>query len=340
VPKLSTVLRVRRVFLALLSIAAVASGLPARTAGAASISVVKSTSIAFGQDAPDPFIVRHGSTYYAFTTGTTWGNHIGILQANDADGPFQTITGQSWGSSAFPSVHWSNAPAAWQVPGTQLAPAVLERDGTWILYYSAQRRTTGEWCLAMATASQPQGPYVDRTGNTPWYCLDAYGGAVDPNPYVGSGENVWLHFKSNTGSRAMSARLWAMQLNPAGTAPTAAPRTILTQNSAQYPWEKTIENPQMVVRDGRRYLFYSGNLWNSSGYAMNYAVCDRVDGGCRRARSTPFLKSYGAVKGPGGGAAFSDSSGSWWLTFHAWGPGCYSYSCGGKRKLYVKPLTF
>jgi hypothetical protein len=34
---------------------------------------------AFGADAPDPDLVRVGTTYYAFTTGTWWGNNIGAL---------------------------------------------------------------------------------------------------------------------------------------------------------------------------------------------------------------------------------------------------------------------
>src|ERR1700704_6674350 len=29
--------------------------------------------------APDPDVERFGSTFYAYTTGTNWGNHIGIL---------------------------------------------------------------------------------------------------------------------------------------------------------------------------------------------------------------------------------------------------------------------
>jgi beta-xylosidase len=332
------VLRASRVFLALFVMAA-ATGMPVRPAAAA-IFVGKGTSVSYAHDAPDPFILRRGTTYYAYTTGTSWGNHIGILKASDANGPFRTITGKSWGSSAFPSVHWSSAPAAWQVPGTQVAPAVVPRKGKWVLYYSAKRKTTGQWCLSVATASNPQGPFVDRTGNTPWYCLDSYGGAVDPNPYVGTNNIPWLHFKSNTGSHAMSARIWAMKLNATGLARVGAPRTIFTQNSATYPWETTVENPQMVRRHGRRYLFYSGNRWDSASYAMNYALCDRVDGGCRRLRSTPFLTSFGPVKGPGGGMAFSDHSGSWWLTFHAWESGCSSYGCGGKRELYVKRLDF
>jgi hypothetical protein len=189
--------RARRLFLLFIASTIAVSGLAVRPAGAASISVIKTSGAQFGEDAPDPFILRSvGGTYYAYTTGTSWGNHIGILKSSSATGPYHTITSHSYGSSAFPSVHYSSAPAAWQVPGTLIAPGVARIKDKYVLYYSAKNRATGEWCLSMATSSHAGGPFTDHTGNTPWYCNDAYGGAVDPSPYIGKSGSVWLLFKS------------------------------------------------------------------------------------------------------------------------------------------------
>src|SRR4029077_862199 len=44
------------------------------------------------QNAPDPDVVRFGSTYYAYTTGTTWGNHIGILRSSSPDHGYTSLT--------------------------------------------------------------------------------------------------------------------------------------------------------------------------------------------------------------------------------------------------------
>src|SRR4051812_23710363 len=54
-------------------------------------------------DAPDPDVLRVGSIYYAYTTGTSWGNHIGILTSSHPNSAWRTITNTQFGSSAFPS---------------------------------------------------------------------------------------------------------------------------------------------------------------------------------------------------------------------------------------------
>jgi beta-xylosidase len=329
---------------ALLAIVAIVTSVTvpaARPAAAApAVSVATGLATAYAQDAPDPHVLRVGSKYYAYTSGTSWGNHIGILTSTTPNLNYHTINGKSWGSSAFPTVPYTRAPAAWQVVGTQIAPGVFSRAGKWILFYGAQSKQTHEWCLSIATASRPQGPFTDRTGTKPWFCMDAYGGVVDPSPFVDTNGRAWLHFKTNTGSRAMSARLWAMALDSTGTKRASSPKVVLTQNSQQYSWETTIENPQMIVRNGQRYLFYAGNQWDSRRYAENYAVCAHADGPCTRARSTPFLREYSTVLGPGAGTAFTDASGNWWLAYHAWRSPCTNYGCGGKRRLFIKPLRF
>src|SRR4051812_41057829 len=108
---------------ALLAVAAIVTSVtvPALRSGAATtparISVTLGYADAFTEDAPDPHTIRVGSTYYTYTTGTTWGNHIGILKSSSPNTGFHTITGHPWGSSALPSVHWSPAPASWKVAG-------------------------------------------------------------------------------------------------------------------------------------------------------------------------------------------------------------------------------
>ena len=61
---------------AALLVAPVGPAAPAVAAPPAPVVSASSTP-ALAQDAPDPDVVRVGSTFYAFTTGTTWGNQIG-----------------------------------------------------------------------------------------------------------------------------------------------------------------------------------------------------------------------------------------------------------------------
>ena len=54
-------------------------------------------------NAPDPDVVRFGSSYFAYTTGTTWGNHLGVLVSSAPDRGFHTVTGLPYGCLLYTS---------------------------------------------------------------------------------------------------------------------------------------------------------------------------------------------------------------------------------------------
>jgi hypothetical protein len=303
------------------------------------VTVTPGYDLAYAGDAPDPDVVRVGNTYYTYTTGTSWGNHIGILKSSSPNTGYVTLTGIRWGSSAFPKLDQFHAPASWQINNTSIAPGVFHWNGHWMMYYSAQAKATHQWCLSIATANSPAGPFTDGSAR-PWFCMDASGGVVDPDPFVDNNGRPWLYFKTNTGSVFAPAHLWAVPLDGTGRRMLALPQVLLTQDTLAYPWETTIENPQMISHGGSHYLFYSGGQWDSINYGENYAWCQTAAGPCMRLRGTPMLMQYGTVLGPGGATAFRDAAGKWWMAYHAWNWPCVTYGCGGQRKLYVQPLHF
>ncbi|HZU74450.1 MAG TPA: family 43 glycosylhydrolase [Acidimicrobiales bacterium] len=306
---------------------------PARAAGPPQPSVTPAAAPAAAMDAPDPDVIDVGGTYYAFTTGTTWGNHIGVLRSSRPDGGYQTLTGRSYGSTALPQV------PAWEQPDTQTSPGVFEAGGEWVMWYDAVDAADGHYCLSVATASTPQGPYQDASSG-PALCQTDLGGSIDPEPFVQAGGQAWLVWKSNDGSSAQPAYLWSAPLNGGGTATTAAPTRLLTQDSADYPWETTIENPDLVAAPGGYVLFFAAGRYDSSSYSEGAADCDGPAGPCTQTDPSPILTSYGGAAGPAAGNALVDPSGQWWLSYAAWSPGCTSYACGGARQLYVAPLRF
>lgn len=296
---------------------------------------------AWDDDGPDPHVVRFGHRFYAYTTGTTWGNRIGVLVSDRPDGGWRTTTGQGWGSTALPSV------PSWQEPDTQWAPAVYRFAGRYVLFYAAQHRTGREWCLSVATASDPEGPFTDLTGSTgPIVCQDHLDGVIDPHPFVDADGTPWLHFKNNDGIPGPNgvdavSKVWAARLGTDGTRPVGAYREVLAKDTTRYPWQTTLDNPQMVLRGGRYYLFHTGGDYvGNDTYATGYAVCAGPAGPCTT-HAEPLLTSYGDVAGPGGGTVVRDLSGQWWMSYHAWTAGsCHDYGCGNERKLYVTRLEF
>ena len=314
------------------SLAGALTPAPAAAGAVPGAMVVPTGDPAFSADAPDPDVMRAGSTYYAYTTGTTWGNHIGVLESSRPDGGFHTVTGTSWGSTALGTV------PGWQQVDTQTSPGVFYWAGHYVMFYDALAQSSGLYCISVATSASPQGPFIDGSGG-PLICQWLLGGSVDPAPFVDPSGHAWLYWKSNGGASSVAAHLWVAALGGDGTTLASAPTDVMDQDMVSHPWESTIENPSMVYAQGSYFLFFAGGGWQSRGYAEGYAVCAGPIGPCTQPTSGPVLTSYGTAAGPGAGNAYPDASGNLWLSYAAWSAGCTSYACGGRRQLYVAPLT-
>jgi hypothetical protein len=306
------------------------------------LTVTASPTPAFGEDAPDPDIVLEAGTYYAFTTGTALGNHIQALvdtSGNPASG-YRSYTGEPYGSSALPVT------PAWETQNTQTSPGVFYWDEQWLMYYDASTggypTGTGHDCLSVATAAQltASDPVFVDDSSGPLLCQPQLGGSIDPSPFVDPATgDAYLLWKSNDGGSPQPAEIWSAQLDSTGMGFASAPVELMTNDTVDYPWETTVEDPDLIESSATYYLLFSGGQYDSSGYAEGYAVCAGPLGPCYQPQTQPILSSYSSVSGPGGGSLFQDDVGSWWIAYAAWTAGCTSYSCGGSRELYVAPTS-
>ena len=227
------------------------AGTGRQTAAAAplgGVSIQASSAPAFDQDAPDPDVVVNGSTYYAFTTGTTLGNHLQALV--DTQGPpsgWGSYNGQTYGSSALPVV------PAWEQLDTQTSPGVFSVGRP--LAHVLRRlpgRPRGRHRLQLPLG----GHCATLTPTTrcsptvrPSRCCASRSGRVhrsrapSSTPRPGQAYLVW---KSNDGGSTQPAYLWSQQLSADGLSLVGAPRLLVTQDMVDFPFESTIENPDMV----------------------------------------------------------------------------------------------
>jgi hypothetical protein len=297
---------------------------------------------AFDGDAPDPDVVRAGTAYFAFTTGTALGNHIQVLV--DTSGSLQAgwgpYTHTSYGSSALPTT------PGWEQPNTQTSPGVFAWDGQWFLYYDAAQvghaGDTGSDCLSVASASalDISHPVFTDSSSGPLLCQPQLGGAIDPSPFVDPVTGrAYLVWKSNDGGSGQPARLWSQQLSADGRSLVGAPSLILAQDTVHFPWETTIENPSLARVGSSYLLMYSVGTYDSSSYAEAFATCAGPSGPCTPDPQGPVLTSGGSAAGPGGGSLFQDQGGQWQVAYAAWRPGCTAYACGGARRLFISPLA-
>ena len=277
--------------------------------------------LVYPYDFPDPFVLRVGSTYFAYATNSTEGN-IQIIESSDLR-------------------HWNDAGSAlpvlpsWATPGGTWAPSVLQIGNSFVLYYAvAVGGRLGEECISEATAAQPQGPFVDDS-TSPLVCQSNRNGSIDPSPFVDANGTPYLEWKSNGGPH-QPAVLWSEQLNAPGTEfAGSAPSPMLASDDG---WDAgVIEAPDLVLFQGRYLLFYSENNWNSSAYAVGWTTCKGPLGPCTEPLSKPIFTSGADIAGPGGESVFTDSSGSVWMAFAAWIPGEVGYP--NSRAFYLRRLN-
>ncbi|HEY1739978.1 MAG TPA: family 43 glycosylhydrolase [Acidimicrobiia bacterium] len=241
------------------------------------------------------------------------------------------------------------APAQWGVHDvvnawlhrSYWAVGVVQIGNTWYSYAPVEYSTKladgttdpdgfGRYCLTVASAPSPLGPFRDITGSKPLYCDADPAGSIDPAPFVDphTGQ-TWLTWRA-TGKRGgpgvvgYPSSLKSARLDAHGHI-TGPVYTLLTTNEGS--WEgDVIENPSMIRWRGRWYLFYSANSFeaDSSGhspYATGYAICASPAGPCHRPSASPLMASSATQQGPGGASAFLDASGNLRLAYAYYWPG-------------------
>lgn len=290
------------------------------------------TNPVFADDFPDPFVLREGDRYYAFATNAG-GKNVPVVTSTDL---------ASWNElpdamPVLPAWARANASLTW-------APAVLKRGGSFVLYFTARSIASGFQCIGRAIAASPAGPYVDDSSG-PFVCQvgaeTPLCGSIDASPFVAANGDPYLLWKSDENAPACAGvtRLWGQRLGVDGVSLLGSPTELLRRDRG---WEMPlIEGPSMLAHDGRYYLFYSAGWWESSNYAIGYAICTTPLGPCeKRTEEGPLVKSGGDALGPGGQEFFTDTSGRTWMAYHGWSSPIVGYQNGGGRSLRIDPIAF
>jgi beta-xylosidase len=216
------------------------------------------------------------------------------------------------------------------------APAVIALGTTYRLYYATRDRRSGRQCISVASAAAPGGPYTD-VSTAPLICPLNLGGAIDPSPIVVDG-TTFLLWKNDGNCCGLTTAIWSQPLSSDGLEATGTPVALIYNDQ---PWEgNVVEAPSMIEHDGKFFLFYSGNAWDSRQYATGYAVCDSVRGPCTKPLHHPWLASDSQISGPGGLSVFAGPSGETAVIYHAWLGNQIGYDQGGSRALFVAALTW
>ena len=300
-------------------------------------------------DFPDPTVTYSGSgdTYYAYATGTTF-----YSQANWASGGIGVTTlscntaGCQDQSSRTVARSRTGTPVTLTAKFGLQAPSVVYLDGRWVMYYGGVYAPSGTLAFGIydSTSSNPTSGFTSPVTEQPLMYQASTGGSTDPSVFISPSGQPWFQWKTSTYTNdGVPAHLWSMRLTTDGTQmlPGASAYILATQPTSGWA-SYTIENPQMVWSGGTYYLFYSGGLWNSTGYGEGYTTCTGPTGGCGTPGTHEILSSStSGTYGPGGGSLFTTTTGQWLMAFHSWSSSCASYTspCDGVRQLFVRPVS-
>jgi hypothetical protein len=275
-------------------------------------------------DFPDPFVLVVGTGYAAFATNRGSVN-VQVRASEDL-------------------ATWEPRPDAlpvlppWAQQGWTWSPAVIEREGTFVMWYAVREPRSGRQAISTAVGADAFGPYDDRSDGPAVFQLEE-GGSIDPSTFVDVDGQPYLLWKSDANALGRPSALWGQRLSADGRSLEGDPVLLLAHDRR---WERPlVEAPSMVVALGRHWLIYSAGRWESAGYGMGLAVGPGPLGPFdKMARRRPWVGGDASGAGPGGQEAFVDLSGAVRLAYHAWHPQRVGYRAGGERTLRIGYLDF
>lgn len=278
----------------------------------------------FAEDFPDPVVLRVGKTYYAYSTNTM-GANVPVLRSVDL-------------------LHWEKAGDAlpklpsWAAPGFNWAPGIVQVGKEFVLFYATRFRAEGRQAISYAVGASPTGPFVD-TSESPLIYQEEFGGSIDPEVFRDDDGRLYLLWKSDANSKGLPSAIYGQALAADGRTLRGEPQRLLVIDRE---WEEPlIENPSLLRHDGRYYLIYSANWWESPNYAVGYATGPSPFGPFTKQDDGPILQSHGErERGPGGASFFRDASGDPWIAYHAWSAPKTNYRSGGARSLHLARVGF
>jgi len=239
----------------------------------------------------DPFIMLYEDVYYAYGT-------------NAADGI---------------EVYTSDDLLTWKVSERRLAldkkdvwadrwfwaPEVYHVNGKFYMYYSADEH------ICVATSDSPLGPFTQEV-KEPMIagekCIDnSLFIDDDGKPYLffdrfNDGLNIWV---AELEDDLMTIKMETMK------------KCINVSQDWETVWPRVNEGPYVLKHEGKYYMTYSANSYESPFYGIGFATADDINGPWTKYDGNPILQKPGHLVGVGHSAMFEDKDGQLRIVFHS-----------------------
>ncbi len=242
----------------------------------------------------DPYVLLHDGTYYAYGTGDLPDGSQGIACFTSKD-----------------LTNWKRAGAALRASDSYAdrwfwAPEVYHVNGKFYMFYSADEH------ICVATSDSPEGPFRQSEQKPIWNEK-----SIDTDLFIDDDGTPYLYFVRFTDGNV----IWVAEMEK--DLMSIKTETLRQCVKAEEPWEtvqaKVAEGPSVLKKDGKYYMLYSANDYQSQLYGVGYATSDSPMGPWTKYGGNPILQkvpSAGLV-GTGHGAPFQTVDGKWKYIFHA-----------------------
>ncbi|MEZ5426890.1 MAG: glycoside hydrolase family 43 protein [Pyrinomonadaceae bacterium] len=262
-------------------------------------------------DFPDPIVIRSSDGFfYAYGTQTVLnGNWINLQVARSADLEHWEHLGDALPVKPV----WANQTQNFW------APHVSQVGGTYYMYYSADPNTRDGLCLAVATATDPAGPFTDK--GTPLKCGSGFVN-IDPmafdDPATGK---RWLYW----GSGFQPIKVQELAENRIDFAPGSQSVDLIFPVSDPNPanYRNLVEGAWMNYRNGYYYLFFSGDdCCTTAHYAIMVARSTSASGPFTvlPENNGVIIESNNKWLGTGHNSVIRDDKSTDWIVYHAYHP--------------------
>jgi beta-xylosidase len=280
-------------------------GDPAATSSSAPTGAAADGNPVLDDDFPDPDILEVEGTYYAYATNTASLN-VQVATSTDLE------TWEVLGDDALPDL------PSWVIPGKTWAPEVSSfGPDQYVMYPTTTNFDPTFQCIAVATATSPEGPF-EFVGEEMLVCPADEGGAIDASTFTDDDGTHYLLWKNDGNCCGFDTWLYLAPLSPDGLTLAGQPTRLVKQDQE---WEgNLVEAPTLVKRDDNYVLMYSANDYGGDQYAIGYATADSVAGPYTKGEEPLFTteSSGGVYVGPGGQDVVVAPDGSDQLAFHSW----------------------
>ena len=250
-------------------------------------------------DCPDPGVLHDGARYVMSCTS---GN------ASDAFPIYVSTDLVAW--TAMGHILPGAAKPAWA--GSDFwAPEIHQVGAHWVAYFSARNTADSRLSIGAAYASDPLGPY---TALAQPLVHDANMGLIDASEFTDTDGTPYLLWKEDGNAQGKPTPIHAAQLAPDGLSVVGSAVTLITNDQA---WEGAVtEGPWMILRGGMYYLFYSGNSYANTTYAIGVARASSPLGPFTK-QTAPIVVTGGDWAGPGH-CSVVDGAQDDYVVYHAW----------------------